>query len=58
MIFVDTGAWIALSDRRDQYHNDAVAIYTRLKRQKERLLTTDYLIDETVTRLRYDLGHL
>ena len=31
MIFVDTGAWIALSDQRDQYHGDAVAIYTQLK---------------------------
>jgi len=57
MIFVDTGAWIALSDRNDQHHDDAVATYTRLKRRKERLLTTDYVIDETLTRLRYDLGH-
>ena len=57
MIFVDTGAWIALSDRKDQHHGDAVEIYTRLKRQKERLSTTDYLVDETVTRLRYDLSH-
>ncbi|MBC8231024.1 type II toxin-antitoxin system VapC family toxin [bacterium] len=57
MIFVDTGAWIALSDRNDQYHDDAVETYTRLKRQQERLLTTDYVIDETLTRLRYDLSH-
>ena len=57
MIFVDTGAWIALSDLKDQYHEDAIRIYDRLKRVKERLLTTDYVIDETVTRLRYDLGH-
>jgi len=57
MIFVDTGALIALSDRKDQYHSNAIEIYTRLKLQKERLLLTDYVIDETVTRLRYDLNH-
>ncbi len=57
MIFVDTGAWIALSDRKDQKHGEAVTIFSRLKQQRERLLTTDYVIDETVTRLRYDLDH-
>ena len=57
MIFIDTGAWIALSDRKDQYHRDAIVIYTRLKQKKELLLTTDYIIDETVTRLRYDIGY-
>ena len=35
----------------------AVAIYTTLKQQKVQLLTTDYVIDETVTRLRYDWNH-
>jgi len=57
VIFVDTGAWIALSDRNDQHYDDAVATYTLLKRRKERFLTTDYVIDETLTRLRYDLNH-
>ncbi len=57
MIFVDTGAWIALTDVSDQYHLEAVSIYTQLKQRKARFLTTDYVIDETVTRLRYDAGH-
>lgn len=57
MIFVDTGAWIALTDRKDQKYGKAVAIFNRLRQQKERLLTTDYIVDETVTRLRYDLNH-
>ncbi len=51
MIFVDTGAWIALTDVSDQYHLEAVSIYTQLKQRKARFLTTDYVIDETVTRL-------
>jgi len=57
MVFVDTGAWIALTDRADQYHRDATAIYTRLKQQRVRLVTSDYVLDETMTRLRYDSGH-
>jgi predicted nucleic acid-binding protein len=57
MIFVDTGAWIALTDRADQYHREAQQIYARLKRERQRLVTSDYVIDETVTRLRYDSGH-
>jgi len=57
MIFVDTGAWIALTDTSDQYHSEAIRIYAELKKQKEQFLTTDYVIDECVTRLRYDAGH-
>lgn len=57
MIFTDTGAWIALTDKSDRYHRDAVQIYKGLKQQHARFLTTDYVIDETVTRIRYDADH-
>lgn len=57
MIFVDTGGWIAILNRRDQHHQDAVTIFNTLQQQQMRLLTTDYVIDETVTRLRYDTNH-
>jgi predicted nucleic acid-binding protein len=57
MVFIDSGAWIALTDRKDQYHRKAALIYNKLKEKRELLTTTDYIIDETVTRLRYDLGH-
>lgn len=57
MIFVDSGAWIALSSQRDQNHTDAVTIYADLKRQRARFLTTDYVLDEAITRLRYDVSH-
>lgn len=56
-IFVDAGAWIAYLNRRDSYHDAAVAIYAGLRLLDARLLTTDYVIDETVTRLRYDTHH-
>lgn len=57
MIFVDSGAWIALFNQRDQHHTDAHAIYNELGQQRTQLLTTDYVFDETVTRLRYDAGY-
>ena len=57
MIFVDTGAWIAISNARDQHHREAVTIYNRIQQQGTYFLTTDYVIDETVTRLRYDTNH-
>ena len=57
MIFVDTGAWIAISNPRDQHHREAVTIYNDLRHREIQLLTTDYVIDETVTRLRYDENH-
>lgn len=57
MIFVDTGAWIALTDRSDRHHAEAVAIYKSLRQGRERFVTTDYVIDETVTRLRHDTTH-
>ena len=57
MIFVDSGAWIALLNRRDQHHDDAAVILDSLGQQKVQLLTTDYVIDETVTWLRYRVNH-
>ena len=57
MIFVDSGAWIALLNPRDQHHSVGTTIYNRLARQRARLVTTDYVIDETITRLRYDSSH-
>ncbi len=57
MIFVDTGAWIAILNRRDQHYQEAATIYNDLQQEQARLLTTDYVIDETITRLRYDTNH-
>ena len=58
MIFVDSGAWIGLLNPKDQHYNVAVTIYNRLKNQRVAIVTTDYVIDETITRLRYDVSHL
>jgi uncharacterized protein len=56
-IFVDTSAWYALADRGDTYHAPAVAIATRLRRTRAKLLTTNHVAGETYTLLRVRLGH-
>ena len=57
LVFVDTGAWLALAVRRDQYHDAAASYYNRLSDNRTRLLTTNYVLLETYTRIRYDDGH-
>lgn len=56
VVFVDTGAWIALLSRNDHHHERALAYYEELATDGTRLLTTNYIVDETATRLRYDVG--
>jgi len=57
IVFVDTSAWIALTDKSDKYHPQSVTIYNSIKEQKLLLLTTDYVVSETATRIRYDADH-
>lgn len=57
MIFVDTSAWIALLDQRDGHHSRALGFQRELQRGAHgRLITTDYVLDETVTYLRLAAG--
>jgi predicted nucleic acid-binding protein len=56
-IFADTGAWIALADKDDQYHHIAKEVYASIQRKKIPIVITDYIFDETVTWLHYKIGH-
>ncbi len=49
MIFVDSGAWFALLVPTDSNHSAAVGWSSN---NDETLVTTDYVIDETLTLLR------
>lgn len=49
MIFVDTGAWFAMAVPSDQDHNAVTQCFSQTT---ELLLTTDYVVDETLTLLR------
>jgi len=56
-IFVDAGAWIALSNDKDTYHQAAKAIYPRLLKEYRKVLTTNLVVAEAYVNLRMTLGH-
>ena len=55
-VVVDTGAWIALLSSADQHGAAATDRYRALSTEGVRLVTTNYIVDETATRLRYGAG--
>ena len=56
-IFVDTSAWFALNNRKDEHHQQARAFVQNLKEVQVLFLTTDYVVDETLTLLRLKVSH-
>jgi uncharacterized protein len=48
-LFVDTWGWIALSDRAEAQHKTAKAILQDRGRVRSRVITSDYVLDETFT---------
>jgi predicted nucleic acid-binding protein len=57
VIFVDTGAWIGLTVARDQTHAAAAAYAADVAKRRVPMLTTNYVLSESYTRIRYDDGH-
>ena len=52
-IFVDTGFWIALKNKDDDFHSRAESIWKRvLLGELLDLYTTDYVLDEAITHAR------
>jgi len=56
-IFIDTSAWIAMAVARDQYHRKAASFYRKISKRNAILITSNYILLETYTRIRYDDGH-
>lgn len=53
---MDTGAWLAVMHRRDQYHARAAATLRRLRQERRRLVITDLILAELHLHLLYALG--
>ncbi len=56
-LFVDTGAWYALADSSDQYHDEAVKIYPGLLGNYHPLKTTNLIVAETHILIRRCIGY-
>ena len=55
-IFIDTGGFKAVIDPKDDFHQKAVVIWQRFKKEKAALITSNYVLDETFTLLRARCG--
>ena len=51
-LFIDTSGFFSLLVKRDAHHASAGRVLARAKSDKRRLLTTDYVLDETATLLK------
>ncbi|MFN3234244.1 MAG: type II toxin-antitoxin system VapC family toxin [Gammaproteobacteria bacterium] len=49
MIFIDTGAFIARYIQADQHHKKAQQLWKKLEKSKEKLMTSNFVLDETFT---------
>ncbi len=56
-VFVDTAGFLALWDASDAHHRAAVQLQQDLARKNRRFLTTEYIVDETVTLLLVRHSH-
>ena len=51
-MFIDTSGFYSLLVRRDGMHQKAPAIMERADRERTRFVTTDYVLDESITLLK------
>lgn len=57
MIFVDTSAWLALSDSHDRHHGEARELHRRIVNGKfGKQVTTNYVLVETLSIVRRRIG--
>ena len=56
-IFVDTGAWVALADKDDAHHKDAVSVFPTLLKTSRTLVTSNLVVAEAYILLLKELGH-
>ena len=56
-LFVDSSGWTAVFNPRDKYHSRAAGALPTINAHGIYLLTTDYILDETITNLLSAVNH-
>jgi predicted nucleic acid-binding protein len=56
-VFIDTGAFLALTDEDDRYHTAAKSTYAELLQSQAQLLTSNFVLSETYTLVRFRVSH-
>lgn len=56
-VFVDTSAFLAIKNRRDALHKEALALKQKVLNTGKSLVTSDYVLDESYTIIRLRAGH-
>jgi len=57
VIFVDTGAFIGRYIAKDEHHRVSTSSWSVLEKSKERLFTSNFVLDETFTLLGRRAGY-
>jgi len=57
-LFIDAGAWIALSDRHDKFHRAAQTASPMLSKEFPNWITTNLVVAETHVLIRKRGGHI
>ena len=56
-VFVDSGGWLSILIESDQFHEAGKGYFRAVIDAGVPAITTDFVLDEVITRLRYDVGH-
>jgi uncharacterized protein len=56
-VFVDASAWVAITNKRDRFHDEALRVYHRLLRSQTSLITSTWTGYEALTIVKTKLGH-
>jgi predicted nucleic acid-binding protein len=57
MLFVDTSGWYAAFNRSERTHRTVTQALAQARSARRLLVTSDYVIDETLTLVRVRVGH-